>query len=132
MSNVNSTGPGQGAVNIVQRIATIIVGIAETRIRLLAVELEEEKSNLFQLILMSGLALISLVFGLMSLLILICWSIDPSYRFTILAVFSGVLLFIALLFAIIIFSKIKRSTFLQETRRNLKTDRELLEGKQSD
>ena len=132
MSDHNSQGPGQGAVNILQRIATIVVNIVETRVRLLVIEIEEEKDNFVKLILMSGLTLICLAFGLISLLILICWSIDPVYRFTVLAIFSGVLLLTALVSAIITLKKAKTSTFLKETRNNLKIDKELLEGKESD
>lgn len=132
MSDNNTQGPGQGAINILQRIATIVVNIVETRVRLLVVEIEEEKDNLVKLILMSGLTLICLAFGLISLLILICWSIDPVYRFTVLAIFSGILLLTALVSAIFTLKRAKISTFLEETRHNLKIDKEQLEGKKSD
>lgn len=128
----NVQGPGQGAINILQRIASLVVNIAETRIRLLAVELEEEKDNFIKLILMSGLTLICLALGLISLLILICWSIDPAYRFTALAIFSGSLLFIALISAILTLKRARTPTFLEETRNNLKIDRELLENRKND
>lgn len=54
--------------------------MVETRLRLAAVELEEEKANLIQLLVMAGLTLLLTAFGLMSLLILIFWAIDPLYR----------------------------------------------------
>lgn len=132
MINNNSQGPGQGAVNILLRIGTILVNIVESRIRLLAVELEEEKNHILSLLLMSGLTLICLTFGLLSLFILICWAIDPIYRFTALATFTGIMLLIALIFALMTLKKAKSSTFLEETRDNLKVDKELLMGEKSE
>lgn len=127
MDNQHSPGPGKGAVNIIQRIGTLVVSIVETRIRLLAVELEEEKENLINLLLMSGLTLIFLAFGLMSLLILICLAIDPAYRFIALAIFTTLLFCLAFILLFIIRKKLNSQRFLEETRKNLKLDRELLE-----
>jgi uncharacterized membrane protein YqjE len=47
-------GPANNVLGIGQRILTTLVGIAETRVRLAVVELEEEKANLFQMLLMLG------------------------------------------------------------------------------
>ena len=127
MENQHSPGPGRGAINIIQRIATLAVSIVETRIRLLAVELEEEKENLLNLLLMSGLTLICFSFGLISLLILICWTIDPAYRFIALAAFTTLLFCSAFILFFMIKRKLNSQRFLEETRKNLKLDRELLE-----
>nr|VUD23178.1 Inner membrane protein YqjE [Salmonella sp. NCTC 7297] len=54
--------------------------MVETRLRLAVVELEEEKANLFQLLLMVGLTMLFAAFGLMSLMVLVIWAIDPQYR----------------------------------------------------
>ncbi len=45
--------------------------MVETRLKLIAIELEEEKITLIQLILMAGITLLLTAFGLMSLLILL-------------------------------------------------------------
>lgn len=127
MENQHSPGPGRGAINIIQRIASLSINIIETRLRLLAVELEEEKENLINLLLMSGLALIFLAFGLISLLILICWTIDPAYRFAALAALTTILFCTALALFLVIKRKLSSQRFLEETRKNLKLDRELLE-----
>ena len=68
-------GPGKGLFDIVQRVATVVVGIVETRVRLAVIELEEEKANIFQLLLMAGITLIFTAFGLMS-----CWLFSLGNR----------------------------------------------------
>ena len=79
MANSKSTqGPGQSVFGIGQRIVTLLVEMVETRLRLVVVELEEEKANLFQLFLMLGLTLLFAAFGLMSMLVLIIWAVDES------------------------------------------------------
>ncbi|MFP3367277.1 phage holin family protein, partial [Pseudoalteromonas sp. SIMBA_148] len=64
-------GPGKGLLDTLTRIAAIVISMAETRLRLVATELEEEKTNLIQLILLAGAALLLTAFGLMSLMILV-------------------------------------------------------------
>lgn len=93
---VRAPGPAKGALDIGQHIITIVVGMVETRLRLAVVELEEEKANLIQLLVMAGLTLLFTAFGLMSLLILIFWAIDPLYRLMALGATTGVLLFLAI------------------------------------
>ena len=120
-------GPGKGLSDIVSRIATVVVSIVETRVRLAVVELEEEKANIFQLLLMAGITLILTAFGLMSLLVVLFWAIDPAYRLTAIATTTGVLLLLALLLGAMTLAKAKRSTLLSLTRKQLDVDRALLE-----
>lgn len=93
---VRATGPAKGVLDTCQRIITIVVGMVETRIHLAVVELEEEKANLIQLLVMAGLTLLFTAFGLMSLLIMIFWAIDPLYKLMALWSTTGVLLFLAI------------------------------------
>lgn len=120
-------GPGKGILDIAQRIVTILVGIVETRVRLAVIELEEEKANIFQLLLMAGITLILTAFGLMSLLVVLFWAIDPAYRLIAMGTSTGVLLFLAIVMGVWTLSKAKRSTLLSMTRKQLDTDRTLLE-----
>ena len=120
-------GPGQGILDTAQRIVTVLVGIVETRVRLAVIELEEEKANIFQLLLMAGITLIFTAFGLMSLLVVLFWAIDPAYRLMAMGTTTGVLLFLAVVLGLWTLSKAKRSTLLSMTRKQLDTDRALLE-----
>ncbi|CNE49272.1 phage holin family protein [Yersinia nurmii] len=123
-------GPGKGVLDTIHRIATIVVGMVETRVRLAVIELEEEKATLIQLLIMAGITLLLTAFGLMSLLVLVMWAVDPVYRFMALAITTGVLLGLALVGVIWTLVKARRSTFLGSTRQQLEIDRELLEKDQ--
>ncbi|ANI30216.1 membrane protein [Yersinia entomophaga] len=123
-------GPGKGVLDTIHRIATIVVGMVETRVRLAVIELEEEKATLIQLLIMAGITLLLTAFGLMSLLVLMMWAVDPVYRFMALAITTGVLLGLALIGVIWTLVKARRSTFLGSTRQQLEIDRELLEKDQ--
>ncbi|QLR44790.1 phage holin family protein [Enterobacter sp. RHBSTW-00994] len=127
----HAEGPAKNILGIGQRILTTLVGIAETRIRLAVVELEEEKANLFQLLLMLGLTLLFAAFGLMSLLVLIIWAIDPQYRLNAMIATTAVLLLGALIGGIWTMRKARRSTLLRHTRQELAADRTLLEDDKS-
>jgi len=123
----HSNGPGKSVFGIGQRIVTIMVDMVETRLRLAVVELEEEKANLFQMLLMLGLTMLFAAFGLMSLMVLIIWAIDPQYRLNAMIATTAVLLLLALIGGIWTLRKARRSTLLRHTRNELANDRALLE-----
>ncbi|WP_318356214.1 phage holin family protein [Enterobacter sp.] len=120
-------GPAKSVLGIGQRIVTIIVEMVETRVRLAVVELEEEKANLFQLLLMLGLTMLFAAFGLMSLMVLIIWAVDPQYRLNVMIGTTVVLLLAALIGGIWTMRKVRHSTLLRNTRQELANDRSLLE-----
>ena len=122
-------GPGKGLLDTLTRIAAIVISMAETRLRLVATELEEEKSNLIQLILLAGAALLLTAFGLM---ILVMWAVDPVYRLTAMIIMTSVLLGGALIFALWAVRKARRSSLLGATREQLAIDRQLLERKKQE
>lgn len=123
----HSNGPGKSVFGIGQRIVTIMVDMVETRLRLAVVELEEEKANLFQMLLMLGLTMLFAAFGLMSLMVLIIWAIDPQYRLNAMIATTAVLLLLALIGGVWTLRKARRSTLLRHTRNELANDRVLLE-----
>ncbi|WP_226051268.1 phage holin family protein [Dickeya chrysanthemi] len=120
-------GPGRSAVSTVQRILALLVGIAETRLRLVMVELEQEKNLLIQLLLMVGLTLLFTAFGLVGLIVLILWSLDPALRLTALCWITAALFALALFGALWTLIRLRRSTLLRDTRKELAADRALLE-----
>ena len=120
-------GPGKNILGIGQSIDTLVVEMVETRLRLAVVELEEEKANLIQILLMAGLTLLFTAFGLMSLLVLIMWAVDPQYRLIVMAATTATLLLLALIGGIWTLRKARRSTLLRLTRHELANDRALLE-----
>ncbi|KFD20870.1 MULTISPECIES: phage holin family protein [Tatumella] len=124
-------GPGKGLINVGQRMVTTLVSIVETRVRLAIVELEEEKANLIQMLLMVGLTMLFTAFGLMSLMILVIVAVEPQYRLMAIAITTGVLFALALILGIWVIVKSRRSTLLSSSREELSTDRKLLEERQS-
>ncbi|MFP3633148.1 phage holin family protein, partial [Burkholderia sp. SIMBA_045] len=72
-------------------------GMVETRVRLAVVELEHEKANLIQLLLMVGLTMLFTAFGLMSLMVLIIWAVDAQYRLMAIGITTGTLLLLAVI-----------------------------------
>lgn len=127
MTEKQRQGPASGAIASAQRILTLLVGIVETRLRLVVIELEEEKNHLFQLLLLTGLTLIFAAFGLMSLIALIIWGLEPEYRLLALAWITATLLGLALIIGLWTLMKARRATLLKATRKELRTDRALLE-----
>ena len=125
MANTQHTqGPGQRVFSIGQRIVTLLVEMVETRLRLVVVELEEEKANL-------GLTLLFAAFGLMSLLVLVIWAVDAQYRLHVMIATTVVLLLAAAIVGILTLRKARRSTLLRLTRKELENDRALLEEDKS-
>ncbi|AIR64986.1 phage holin family protein [Cedecea neteri] len=122
-----SQGPGKSVLGVGQRLVTILVGMVETRVRLAVVELEEEKAHIVQLLLMLGLTMLFAAFGLMSLMVLIIWAVDPQYRLNAMIATTAVLLSLALIGGIWTLRKSRQSTLLRHTRRELENDRDLLE-----
>ncbi|HCT4456848.1 TPA: phage holin family protein [Escherichia coli] len=125
----HAQGPGKSVLGIGQRIVSIMVEMVETRLRLAVVELEEEKANLFQLLLMLGLTMLFAAFGLMSLMVLVIWAVDPQYQYRLNAMIATtvVLLLLALIGGIWTLRKSRKSTLLRHTRHELANDRQLLE-----
>lgn len=132
MSDSRQTpGPGRSVLGMGQRLVTIVVGMVETRLRLAVVELEEEKANLFQLLLMLGLTMLFMAFGLMSLMVLVIWVVDPQYRLHVMIGTTVTLLVCALICGIWTLKKSRESTLLRHTRSELASDRSILEKDQS-
>lgn len=127
MTEKQRQGPASGAIASAQRILTLLVGIVETRLRLVVIELEEEKNHLFQLLLLTGFTLIFAAFGLMSLIALIIWGVEPEYRLLALAWITATLLGLALTIGLWTLIMARRATLLKATRKELRTDRALLE-----
>ncbi|MBC8948584.1 MULTISPECIES: phage holin family protein [Xenorhabdus] len=123
----HAKGPGKGLFDTVRRVAAIAVHMVETRIQLVAVELEEGTATLVQLLLLVGLTLLFAGFGLMCLLALIFWATDPTYRIMAIAITAGMLLLLAVLSAIWTIKKARKLTFLNATRTQLHVDRKMLE-----
>lgn len=124
-----TSGAAGGPVAKIRRIVTLLFGMAETRFRLLVVELEEEKTNLLHILLAAGLTLIFTAFTLLSLLLLILLALEPHTRLVALSVTTPILLLCALLFGFRARSRVEKTGLLRLTRKTLAEDRQALEEK---
>ncbi len=105
--------------------------MVETRLRLVVVELEEEKANLFQPLIMTGLTLLFAAFGLMSLLVLVIWAVDAQYRLHVMIATTVVLLLAAAIVGIPTLRRRAAPRCCVLTRKELENDRALLEEDKS-
>lgn len=121
----HAQGPGKSVLGIGQRIVSIMVEMVETRLRLAVVELEEEKR--ISTFTDAGPDDAFAAFGLMSLMVLIIWAVDPQYRLNAMIATTVVLLLLALIGGIWTLRKSRKSTLLRHTRHELANDRQLLE-----
>ncbi|HFZ1002450.1 TPA: phage holin family protein [Klebsiella aerogenes] len=112
----------------IHRVFTALTGTLHTRLELVAVELEEEKSRIFGLLIMAGLTLMFTAFGVISLLVFILLSFPPEHRLMLLGSGSAVFLILALAFFIFVRQRIAGSRMLSETRRQLGKDLSHLKG----
>lgn len=99
-----------------------LLRMAEHRLTLATIELEEEKQQLLKLLLLAGASLLCLAFALMSLLMLVSWAIDPAYRLTALFLLCVTLFIVAAIGAFSTLRLSRKSTLLAETRRQLQQD----------
>lgn len=127
MIELQTQGPGKGIFTLGERIVTILVSMVETRLRLAVLELEQEKANIIQMLMMAGITLLLAAFGLMSLLVLLIWVINPQYRLMAIATTTGVLFLLAIIGVIWTLCKARKSTLLGSTREELQVDRNILE-----
>ncbi|WP_439647277.1 phage holin family protein [Arsenophonus endosymbiont of Aphis craccivora] len=88
--NQHPDGPAKGLLSTLQRIGSILINMVETRLQLVAVELEQEKQTFVQLILLADTILLLIAFGLMSLLVLIFLMVDPAYSIQVVAITTAV------------------------------------------
>lgn len=120
-------GPAQGILSAGRRVLNGLLAIAETRLQLITLELEEEKANLLQLLLLLGLTLLLAAFGLFCLVALIFLAVDEAHRLLALGLSAAVLLLAALVVGWLTLARARRSTLLSATRSQLQEDRRWLE-----
>lgn len=101
-------GQSSGLLASVKTLCGTLLGIAHTRLELLATELEEERIRLTQMVLHGVLALFFFCMGVLLLTLLVVAAFWDSHRLAAIAAVSAVYLGIALLLAGSVNSKAKR------------------------
>lgn len=123
----DSQGPASRLFAAAKQLLKSLVGVGETRLRLLVVELEEERARLVTLLLLAGLSLILLLLGLVVLVLLVVVLFWDSHRLLALSACVLALLGAGLGCGLWVRHLARRPSLLKSTLHHLATDRELLE-----
>jgi uncharacterized membrane protein YqjE len=92
----NKTSTSKGLLNSLTMLAGSFVSIAHTRLELLSTDLEEDRQHLLALVLMSLVALFSLLFGLILLAILLVVVFWDTHRLLALGSLAGFFLVVGI------------------------------------
>ncbi|EWH02279.1 phage holin family protein [Halomonas sp. BC04] len=122
----SSQGPAQRLFSAGKQLLSSLIAAGETRMRLVVLELEEERARLFTLLLLSGLSLLLLLLGLAMLMLLVVVIFWDTHRLAAITISAAVLLGGGLLLALLVIRLARRHTLLKETLAQLATDRDLV------
>jgi uncharacterized membrane protein YqjE len=120
-------GPSQRVIHAARRALKTLVANGETRLRLVVLELEEERARLLTLILLAGASLLLFMLGTATLTALVIAIFWDSYRLLAIGASASVLLLASLVLAAVAVRQARRHTLLKDTLSQLATDRALLE-----
>ncbi|WP_158675177.1 phage holin family protein [Candidatus Pantoea edessiphila] len=123
-------GPSKTIIEIGQKIITKMINIVETRLCLAILEIEEEKSKIIKILLMLGFIFLFAALGFVCLLMAVVWSLNPKFRIITITILSVILLSISFLLVLWVLKKLRSSTLLQYTRKELKTDSAIMNNKE--
>jgi len=114
----------QGLLATASRFLTLLVSAAETRVDLLATELQEEGARISRLLLVGAAALFCLGLGVVLLAIFFVVLFWESNRLAVLGLLSGLFLGLGLVFAVVLaFVARGRKRPLRDTAEVLAKDR---------
>lgn len=126
MNNLHRTGPSHSVVNSAIKAVRTLVAICQTRLELAITELEEEKANVLNVFILSGLCLLFTLFSILSALVLLFWAVSPDLRFLAFSWMTGMLFILAITTGCWALFKVRRTSLLQDTRHQLKEDLKIL------
>ncbi|WWP01622.1 MAG: phage holin family protein [Candidatus Dasytiphilus stammeri] len=115
-----------GIINVVKSIICTLIDIVETRINLIITELDEVKSKFFLLIILTGFTIFLVAFGLISLLLMLIFTIDPEHRLFVMTGITIILFLSAMILGLWTKHKLKKLKFFYFTYKELKLDRKFL------
>lgn len=127
-----SGGPAERVIQAAQKLLHTLVESGETRLRLAVIELQEERARLFSLLLLTGIGLVLLAFGIGMLMLLIILAFWEEHRLTAIGVASGLLLALGALLMLRVRAISREPSLLRSTIARFTEDRELLEHSRVD
>lgn len=121
-------GPSKSLLNRGASFLTTFMKSFESRLKLVVVELEEEKGRILKTLFLIVASLLFLTFGLMSLMILIMWAIEPEKRIIVLYMTTFILFLLSIILGVRARRGLNFSSFLKETRKQINIDINSLRG----
>ncbi|ANF58619.1 phage holin family protein [Halotalea alkalilenta] len=121
------SGPAAGLFNAGRRLLGTLLSAGETRLRLVIVELQEERDRFFSLLLMAFTALLLATFGIGMLMLWVVVYFWDTHRLLAIGGAAGILLLLALLLALRVKAVASQPTLLRSTLARLSEDRDSIE-----
>lgn len=125
-------GPVERVLGAIRRLTASLVESGETRLRLAVLELEEERERLFVMLLLSGIALMLICFGIGLAILLVVVAFWDTHRLLAIALSGGVLLVLGGLIAWRVKVIASQRSLLRSTLSNLSRDSESLKDVRAD
>ncbi|WWP00947.1 MAG: phage holin family protein [Candidatus Dasytiphilus stammeri] len=117
---------GDGIISIVKSIIRTLIDIVETRISLIRTELDEVKNQFLLLTMLTGFTILLVAFGLMSLLLILIFAMNPEYRLLIMTGITSILFLSAIILGLWTKHKLKKLQLFYLTCKELKLDRKFI------
>lgn len=125
-------GPVERVLGAIRRLTASLVESGETRLRLAVLELEEERERLFVMLLLSGIALMLICFGIGLAILLVVVAFWDTHRLLAIALSGGVLLALGGLIAWRVKVIASQRSLLRSTLSNLSRDSDSLKDVRAD
>lgn len=122
------SGPIAQLFRAAQRLLSRLAGLGETRLKLLALDIEEERARLAGVLFVGGLMLIFSACGLFLLILLLVTVFGPEHRLLVLSVLCALFLALAVLLGVALWRAARRGPRpFDATLTELERDRSALE-----
>lgn len=115
-------GPAASALGAVRDLAGTLIRMGGTRLRLAVVEIQEERSRVFSMVMTAFIALLLAAFGIGMLLMLVIVFFWDTYRVEAIAISAGVLLLGAIVLGLRARALARKPTLLRSTLQRLTED----------
>ena len=125
-------GPVERVLGAIRRLTASLVESGETRLRLAVLELEEERERLFVMLLLSGIALMLICFGIGLAILLVVVTFWDTHRLLAIALSGGILLAFGGLIAWRVKVIASQRSLLRSTLSNLSRDSDSLKDVRAD
>ncbi|MFC0269676.1 phage holin family protein [Kushneria aurantia] len=123
----SSTGPAEKVIQAARKLLHSLVNSGETRLRLAVIELQEERARLFSLLILTGIGIMLVAFGIGMLMLLVIVAFWQEHRLLAIGIASGILLLLGLLVLLRVRAISREPSLLRSTLARFSEDKQLLD-----